>query len=49
VRISLQHWGGLHPGYLLKNSQAYPMIDDPIVEEVRRIHKEHAEQSGNDL
>jgi hypothetical protein len=25
------------------------MIDDPIVEEVRRFRKEHAAQFGNDL
>ena len=25
------------------------MIDDPIVEEIRRYRKEHAERYGNDL
>jgi len=33
----------------LKNLEEYPMIEDPIVEEIRRYRKEHAAQYGNDL
>lgn len=38
------------PNYAhLKNLEGYPMIEDPIVEEVRKYRKEHAAQYGNDL
>ena len=32
-----------------KNWEEFPMINDPIVEEIRKYRKEHAEQHGNDL
>lgn len=38
------------PSYVhLKSLEEYQMIEDPIVEEVRRYRKEHAKQYGNDL
>ena len=38
-----------HNCVLLKNLEEYQMIEDSIVEEVRRYRKEHAAQYGNDL
>ena len=32
-----------------KNWEETPMIEDPIVDEVRRHRKEHAAEHGNDL
>jgi len=32
-----------------KNLEEYPMIEDPIVEKVRRHRREHAAKYGNNL